>query len=1287
MAQLKDSLVAGDLRVTGTIYGNVPLNDLVDADDLKAIEALTGTSGVLTKTAANTWTLNSSTTPASHSHGNITNAGQLGTASRIVVTDSSKNITTGSIDPANIVVKADLATLVAATDAMVFKGTLGTGGTITALPASHQRGDTYRIITAGTYAGVVCEAGDLIMCITTGTSADNAHWTVAQTNIDGAVTGPTSSTDGNIAVFNGTSGKVIKDGGILATNISLKGHKHEATDIENGYLNLHPENSPPVVPFLNNDIAFNDTRGGSSTIYSTTATTFTAAELAKTKTVATTASIFDGSGSYQSGFGFTTGNTVVLDITCHTKFSYTTKIYIDFGNTGWAPTGNVDLYLMNSDTETAYVSKGSFTNASTYGHAWFSVSHTSTSNGETVQGFNKIRFVLFNVKNTLRISQVGVINYGSQGTRQPYMSRGIDDEVWRSITPSVTGTYSLGTSSKKWANVYADTFTGSFNGTATNANYVNLYEARGTTTTLNKAAAYIGNGKMFHLVASSSTSSTDNGKPPMGDANIFQMNWDSAGGYDAQLAISTAANRMEFRDQPSTKKAWREVVTSTPGTAAGGTATPVYITDTGVATAITIADDTTSALNPIGVTSSATNTLKRDTSITMTGGTLSASRGIFTSTTDAEGTTNAGPALVVGGAQTSTHLELDANEIMAKGSGTTTAALYINNNGGLVTIGSGGLAITNTTDATSSTAAGAKTAGGLAVGKKIWLGSSLGAATNNNNGSQLIISSSDTGAGGNVALELWRGTNASWQFSNEGGNLHFRSNWTTAKQSTYSVDALTLNYNSGNASFLGNVTAPKFIGDIAANNIKPSITKTYTSTSYYGTDSWDNSNWYFMSAKPDAWNRPWRVRFKVRSYCPSYLNGDSVSWVELYGRNNSVTSYKIFNEFFEKGHYYIVAYPLKEAGFNAGYGVAIGVSIRYAWNYTNSAYYRTFVVDYYDCDNCTITMLDTPVKWASWTGTGSTNYGGLQTFDGYTRGLRETGDDNSYDLLQMSSNYLTNGSQFRFPPNTLFGFDRAGYPQAFSLYSSEYASSTTGVNTARVYNSTTGIDWTKGLWYKADGTNHAKSADLNISIRSAASAVDLRYSDNCVANANATTLGMVNRRPVFIRGIIKEDGLFYVRPLSVTYSSATYQRFWTQDIPTAVEKDGNYQYVYWLIGYPYWDSSYAGSLYRVDLQENNKMFWYYDGAFREYTAAEAYLASHPVYSLHYNSETQTLHFDFVPNEQITTLSNAITQLQGLHATSGSGYKTVAQEIASSGGTITETTPLNIGGVQFTIQNA
>lgn len=75
----------------------------------------------------------------------------------------------------------------AANDAMLFKGTIGTGGTVTSLPATHNIGWTYRVITTGTYAGTKCEVGDLIICIADGTAANNSHWTVAQTNIDGAI--------------------------------------------------------------------------------------------------------------------------------------------------------------------------------------------------------------------------------------------------------------------------------------------------------------------------------------------------------------------------------------------------------------------------------------------------------------------------------------------------------------------------------------------------------------------------------------------------------------------------------------------------------------------------------------------------------------------------------------------------------------------------------------------------------------------------------------------------------------------------------------------------------------------------------------------------------------------------------------------------------------------------------------------------------------------------------------------------------------------------------------------
>jgi len=108
--------------------------------------------------------------------------------------------------------------LFAANDAMLFKGTVGVGGTheIAAFNslATYLIGWTYRVITAGTIKGVACEVGDLVMAIVdrSGSSEVDADWTVTQTNLDGAVIGPASTTDGYLTLFDGVTGKLIKAG-------------------------------------------------------------------------------------------------------------------------------------------------------------------------------------------------------------------------------------------------------------------------------------------------------------------------------------------------------------------------------------------------------------------------------------------------------------------------------------------------------------------------------------------------------------------------------------------------------------------------------------------------------------------------------------------------------------------------------------------------------------------------------------------------------------------------------------------------------------------------------------------------------------------------------------------------------------------------------------------------------------------------------------------------------------------------------------------------------------------
>lgn len=110
--------------------------------------------------------------------------------------------------------------IIAAQDAMVFKGVTDCSGNPN-YPAA-DRGWTYRVSVAGKIggaSGIVVEVGDIFICLDDGTASGNqatvgSHWGVIQTNIDGAVTGPASATDGNFAFYNGATGKVIKDSGV-----------------------------------------------------------------------------------------------------------------------------------------------------------------------------------------------------------------------------------------------------------------------------------------------------------------------------------------------------------------------------------------------------------------------------------------------------------------------------------------------------------------------------------------------------------------------------------------------------------------------------------------------------------------------------------------------------------------------------------------------------------------------------------------------------------------------------------------------------------------------------------------------------------------------------------------------------------------------------------------------------------------------------------------------------------------------------------------------------------------
>lgn len=139
--------------------------------------------------------------------------------------------------------------LLAANDAMVYKGAID-ASTNPNYPSA-DAGHTYKISNAGKIGGAsgeVVEVGDMAICLVDSSPAGDqatvgANWNVIQVNIDGAVIGPSSSTDNAIARFDLATGKLIQNS--LATiddsgGINIpSGQTYDINGSPHGHSQLH----------------------------------------------------------------------------------------------------------------------------------------------------------------------------------------------------------------------------------------------------------------------------------------------------------------------------------------------------------------------------------------------------------------------------------------------------------------------------------------------------------------------------------------------------------------------------------------------------------------------------------------------------------------------------------------------------------------------------------------------------------------------------------------------------------------------------------------------------------------------------------------------------------------------------------------------------------------------------------------------------------------------------------------------------------------------------------------
>ena len=109
-------------------------------------------------------------------------------------------------------------------DPMIFKGSLGTGGTIPSLPpaSSSNIGFTYKVITAGTYAGQVAKVGDTFI-------SDKTTWHLIPSGDDSGGGSVTSIT------LNATS-PILIDNSAAITTSGTRTFSHDSSSETNIFL-------------------------------------------------------------------------------------------------------------------------------------------------------------------------------------------------------------------------------------------------------------------------------------------------------------------------------------------------------------------------------------------------------------------------------------------------------------------------------------------------------------------------------------------------------------------------------------------------------------------------------------------------------------------------------------------------------------------------------------------------------------------------------------------------------------------------------------------------------------------------------------------------------------------------------------------------------------------------------------------------------------------------------------------------------------------------------------------
>lgn len=283
-------------------------------------------------------------------------------------------------------------------------------------------------------------------------------------------------------------------------------------------------------------------------------------DLSASKTATTVAKInanvFNSLTGYNQGTVYSGNNFAVYDLTLPTTYSWGTHFYWSFGNDNWKPKFMQILVSYTGWADKTYISKYYSGNAAAYGRV--SVNQEGkNAEGAATYSINRIRIV---VSKYSRLAAFGLVNYGTTGLHINYMSRVVDDSLYRNISVAKNNTYNLGSSTNKWANVYATTFNGALSGNASTASNCNYSGAASTSTFVVKRTDTNGGAFVRYYSNNQETNYWLVGSIQDSSQFIFHRNGTTLSYIDSNGVYNGAATNVNVGEASTTSDIERKIV-------------------------------------------------------------------------------------------------------------------------------------------------------------------------------------------------------------------------------------------------------------------------------------------------------------------------------------------------------------------------------------------------------------------------------------------------------------------------------------------------------------------------------------------------------------------------------------------------------------------------------------------------------------------------------------------------------------------------------------------------------